>query len=254
MGLPPLWFWRLATRSRALNENLRNSVMESNDDQCLNVIVHACRVLHAAHLSNNTWGFVALRDPIGRGIWVTPDAMGFDEIEAPDIVLVSHRGDVIAGVGAPDDESAIGVWAMSDWPMIRAVVHVHSLYAAAFSSTDAALNALSHEGCHLVPPDVVRIHSLSTWEKDSGLASLLGERGAVLLRGHGMVTGAETLGRAVALAVYLEKSCRLQLMVGSGYVVSDEEVLEKRSGQVARPGISWEYMKRVTPIPRADCR
>jgi len=102
--------------------------------------------------------------------------MGFDEIEAPDIVLVSHRGDVIAGVGAPDDESAIGVWAMSDWPMIRAVVHVHSLYAAAFSSTDAALNALSHEGCHLVPPDVVRIHSLSTWEKDSGLASLLGER------------------------------------------------------------------------------
>jgi ribulose-5-phosphate 4-epimerase/fuculose-1-phosphate aldolase len=65
--------------------------MESNDDQCLNVIVHACRVLHAAHLSNNTWGFVALRDPIGRGIWVTPDAMGFDEIEAPDIVRHRRR-------------------------------------------------------------------------------------------------------------------------------------------------------------------
>jgi len=79
--------------------------------------------------------------------------MGFDEIEAPDIVLVSHRGDVIAGVGAPDDESAIGVWAMSDWPMIRAVVHVHSLYAAAFSSTDAASTpfhmkaATSFHGC-----------------------------------------------------------------------------------------------------------
>jgi ribulose-5-phosphate 4-epimerase/fuculose-1-phosphate aldolase len=64
-----------------------------------------------------------------------------------------------------------------------------------------------------------------------------------------MVTGADSLGNAVALAVYLEKSCQLQLMVGRrGHVVSDDDVLEKRSGQLARPSISWAYLKRVNSI------
>jgi L-fuculose-phosphate aldolase len=142
----------------------------------------------------------------------------------------------------------LAVAVMSEYPTVQAVVHVHSLYATAFSTTRGPLHALSHEGCHFVPPDIARVQSSGTFDERPELAMLLGERKAILLAGHGLVTAAETLGEAVALAVYLEKSCRLQLMVGrGGYTVDDEDVLRKRLGQTARPSNSWEYLKRVTP-------
>jgi hypothetical protein len=47
----------------------------------------------------------------------------------------------------------------------------------------------------------------------------------------------------------LEKSCHLQLLVGEdGHRVPDEEVGLKRSGQLRRPAISWDYLRRVTPM------
>jgi ribulose-5-phosphate 4-epimerase/fuculose-1-phosphate aldolase len=49
--------------------------------------------------------------------------------------------------------------------------------------------------------------------------------------GHGLVTVAETLGEAVALAVYLEKACQLQLLAGDDvHTIPDGEVMKKRSG------------------------
>jgi ribulose-5-phosphate 4-epimerase/fuculose-1-phosphate aldolase len=71
--------------------------------------------------------------------------------------------------------------------------------------------------------------------------------------GHGLVTAAETLGEAVALAVYLEKACQLQLLAGDDcHTISDVEVMKKRSGQLSRPRISWEYLQRVTPVTREE--
>jgi ribulose-5-phosphate 4-epimerase/fuculose-1-phosphate aldolase len=248
VGLPPLWNRRFDIGTSALSPSRLDAPITVPNDRALAEMVQACRVIHAANLTLDPWGFVAIRDPSGRGIWVTNDAVGFNEVEVGDLVLVSISGDVVAGFAEPDSESALAVAVMSECPTVQAVVHVHSLYATAFSTTRSPLHALSHEGCHIVPPDIARVQSSGTFDERRELAMLLGERKAILLAGHGLITAAETLGEAVALAAYLEKSCRLQLMVGrGGYTVDDENVLRKRLGQTARPSISWEYLKRVTP-------
>ena len=214
-------------------------------------MIRACEVLHAAKLSDTVWGFVATRDRLGRGMWVTPNGVGLDEVRARDVVLVNFAGDVIVGSAQPDQESALALEVMRIRHDVHAVVHAHSLHATAFGVNGRELEALSHEGCHLVP-NVVR----GTFTGDDGAASAegrtfavgLGQRNVSFVAGHGFASAAATLGEAVALAVYLERACRLQLIVGEpGHVVSDVDVMEKRSGQVNRPRISWEYLRRVTP-------
>jgi ribulose-5-phosphate 4-epimerase/fuculose-1-phosphate aldolase len=135
---------------------------------------------------------------------------------------------------------------------VHAVVHAHSLYATSFAATGRQLNAISHEGCHLVPPDVARALASGRFEdalrSPYELATFLGSRNSILLPGHGLITVAETVGEAVALAAYLEKACQLQLLSGVDVrVVPDTEVMKKRSGQMKRPQISWQYLQRTAP-------
>jgi hypothetical protein len=58
------------------------------NDGALAEMVQAFRVVHAANLTLDPWGFVAIRDSSGRGIRVTNDAVGFNEVEVGDLVLV----------------------------------------------------------------------------------------------------------------------------------------------------------------------
>jgi len=212
-------------------------------------MVRSCRVLFASGLADSLGGFVAVRDPSGDGVWVTRDGVGFDEVGVDDVQLVPLDGDdrsTRAETGGEIDIAAAIMTARAD---VDAVVHVHSLHATAFSAVGRSLDALSHEGCHLVPPDVARWRGGGATSDARGVAAAIAQRNAVLLAGHGQLTAAATLGEAVALAVYLEKACQLQLMVGPQFHgAGDEEVSLKRSGQMARPIISWEYLRRTTTI------
>ena len=221
----------------------------------LSEMVRACRVLHASNLANTVWGFVAVRDPSGRGVWLTRDNVGLDEVNHDDIVLVSFERELARGSFEPNSERPLAVEVMASRRDVQALVHVHSLHATAFAATNRALRAISHEGCHLVPPEVVR----RRFSQDHGpmpnaereLDPSLGNCNLILVPGHGLVTVAPTLGEAVALAVYLEKACQLQLLAGDDvHTIPDGEVMKKRSGQLSRPRISWEYLERVTPVAR----
>jgi L-fuculose-phosphate aldolase len=222
-----------------------------SDSVIISEMVLACQVLHAANLSDTVWGFVAARDSLERGVWVTRDNVGLGEISSDDVILVAYSGEVVAGIGDPDNECAPAFELMAMRHDIHAVVHVHSVHATAFTAAERTLLALSHEGCHLVPPDIARAPFTSapgiTSAAVRAFALSLGQRNASLVPGHGLVTTAETLGESVALAIYLDKACRLQLIVGDvGHTIPDAEIIEKRSGQLSRPLISWEYLRRTT--------
>jgi ribulose-5-phosphate 4-epimerase/fuculose-1-phosphate aldolase len=188
---------------------------------------------------------------------MTRDNVGLDEVNIDDIVLVSSEGELVQGVFEPDSEHALALEVMVSRQDVHAVVHVHSLHATAFAATNRALHAISHEGCHLVPPEVVRgrfADNPGTRPDEGGeVVASLGLRNSILMPGHGLVTVAETLGEAVALAIYLEKACQLQLLAGDEvHTIPDVEVIEKRMGQLSRPRISWEYLQRVSPMTREE--
>lgn len=109
-------------------------------------IVGACRALHAARLSDSLGGVVAARDEQGRGVWITTNALVFDEVTSESVILVASDGDVAEGSGVTNEESDLALQVMAARHDVTAVVHAHWLYATAFGATDWVLGALSHGG------------------------------------------------------------------------------------------------------------
>ena len=198
-------------------------------------------MLRAAHLDFAASGFVVVRGVGGRGLWASGIDRGLGASKAVDFVWCDRSGALVEGSDRPTDEVELAVEILDARPEAVAVVHAHSLHATAFSSSTTGLHALSHEGCHLAPSQIPRWRS----GDQRSVSSALGQRNAMLLAQHGQITVGATLGEAVAMAVYLERACQLQLMVGEDpYAVPDELVEEKRLGQLARPRTSWEYLSR----------
>lgn len=199
-------------------------------------VADAHRAIAAAGQSDLVWGHVALRSPDGRGVLMKASGLGFEEIGPDEIVLVSPDGEVLDGQGRRHIEFHIHTQILRARPELGAVVHTHSIHAAAFASLDVPLRPLTHDAIPFLTPDIPRfLHSgnlISTPELGELLADELGEANGILIPGHGMVTVGESLHVAVMRAALLDRACRVQLQAlssgGPRRWSSDEEVRAKQ--------------------------
>jgi ribulose-5-phosphate 4-epimerase/fuculose-1-phosphate aldolase len=210
-------------------------------------IVTACRVLEVAGQADMVWGHVSLRDEQGRGLWLKGSNLGFDEVQESDVILLSWDGEVLEGTAGRHVEYPIHLEIIRVRSDVNAVVHTHPLYSVAFAATGLPLLALSHEACHFVPPDIARFLQtgdlIRSRELGVDLARCLGDRNAILIPHHGIVTVGTDLGRAVAAATHLERSCQIALLAGEDAVPSsDEEALQKRERSERHLGMAWDYL------------
>jgi ribulose-5-phosphate 4-epimerase/fuculose-1-phosphate aldolase len=215
-------------------------------------IVTACRVLEVAGQADMVWGHVSVRDEQGRGLWLKGSNLGFDEVQESDVILLSWDGEVLEGSAGRHVEYPIHLEVMRVRSDVNAVVHTHPLYSVAFAATARPLLALSHEACHFVPPDIARFLQtgdlIRSRELGVDLARCLGDRNAVLIPHHGIVTVGTDLGRAVAAATHLERACQIALLAGEDAVPSsDEEALQKRERSERHLGMAWDYLSRTLP-------
>jgi L-fuculose-phosphate aldolase len=119
---------------------------------------------------------------------------------------------------------------------VGAVARSHAEADVAFAATGMPLEAVGHEGTLFVPPDIARFPGAGDLIRDpelgADLAHALGDRNAVLLPRHGLVTVGLDVSSAVLVAIFLEKACRMQLTVAAAArqvpSASEAEKLAKR--------------------------
>jgi ribulose-5-phosphate 4-epimerase/fuculose-1-phosphate aldolase len=218
------------------------------------LVAQGCRVLGAEGHGDLIWGHVSARDSDGRGVWMKAATYGFDEIEPDRVILVSPEGTVLEGEGRRHAEYPIHTEVIRARSDVGAVVHTHAPSAVAFASLDLPLRPISHEGTLFVPPDVARFTRtgdlILTATLGGEVAATLGERNAVLLVNHGIVTVGPDVPTAVLTAVLLERAFRMQLAaMGAGDIrrwSSDEEALEKREHCYSPELLTqaWAYLVR----------
>jgi ribulose-5-phosphate 4-epimerase/fuculose-1-phosphate aldolase len=179
---------------------------------------------------------------------------GFEEITSERVLLVSPEGEVVVGTGPRHAEYPIHTEVLRVRPDVGAVVHTHAPAAVAFASLDVPLRPLSHEGTLFVPPDVARFTRtgdlILTAELGGLLAADLGDRNAVLLLNHGIVTVGADVPVAVMSAILLERACRAQLTAmaagGPARWSEDTEARSKRD-HCYPPALleqAWDYLVR----------
>jgi L-fuculose-phosphate aldolase len=180
-----------------------------------------------------------------------PAGLGFDEIRAADVILVSWDGDVLEGDGRRHLEYPIHTELMRARPDVQSVVHTHAPWSVAFASTEEPLRPISHEGTLFAPPDVARFTRtgdlVTTPELGQALADSVGGRNAALMVHHGIVACGDDVPAAVFNAVFLERACRANMRAlaagGPKTWSDDDEALAKRE-HVYSAQAAWDYFAR----------
>lgn len=189
-------------------------------------------------------GHVSLRLPDQPDRFLMkPAGIGLEEMTDENIITVDIEGNKIAGAGGRHNEVFIHSEVLRARPDVSAVIHTHAAYAVAFSSLGKPLLAVSNDGAFFadgLPVFSETTELIITSARGKAVARTLGDRGALLLRNHGIVTTAASMEEAVWLALKLNQACHAQLMAewaGGPKLVGDPEQAKIKGAYASRPDI-----------------
>ncbi|MBL8381960.1 MAG: class II aldolase/adducin family protein [Burkholderiales bacterium] len=194
---------------------------------------------------------------------INPYGLLFDEITASSLVKVDIDGNILEDPAAQGMNPAGFVIhsaihkARAD---ARCVIHTHSGAGVAVSA--------QADGLLMITQHAMRFHGRLAYHDYEGVAldldeqarlqAHLGDKHALILRNHGLLTCGETVADAFDRMYYLERACQAQigaLAGGARVLVAPDAVAEKVARQFERPdrpaqAKHWEACLRL--LDRTD--
>jgi ribulose-5-phosphate 4-epimerase/fuculose-1-phosphate aldolase len=177
----------------------------------------AFRLFSKCGFDEGVAGHITARDPGNPNLfWVNPFAMHFSQIRVSDLICVDDHGNVVEGT-EPVNRAAYVIHSHVHQarPDVVAAAHAHSLYAKTLSSLPMLIEPLTQDACAFYD-DNVRFDDFSgiviDVEEGKKIAATLGERKAIILRNHGLLTVGQTVDEAAWWFITGERSCQSQLM------------------------------------------
>jgi ribulose-5-phosphate 4-epimerase/fuculose-1-phosphate aldolase len=162
-------------------------------------------------------GHITARDPEHKDhFWVNPFGVHFSQIRASDLLLVDEKGEVVEGK-YPVNRAAFAIHSRVHHarPDVVAAAHAHSMYGKAWSSLGRLLDPITQDACafyqdHGLFDDYTGV----VWATEEGdrIAKALGEKKAVILRNHGLLTTGQSVDEAVWWFITMDRSCQAQLL------------------------------------------
>jgi ribulose-5-phosphate 4-epimerase/fuculose-1-phosphate aldolase len=175
-------------------------------------------------------GHITARDPEHLDhFWVNPFGMSFKQIRASDLILVNDDGEVVEG-DWPVNQAAFAIHSRVHRarPDVIAAAHSHSVYGKAFSALGIELDPITQDSCafyddHSVFDDFTGV--VRDVAEGDRIAEALGQRKAVILRNHGLLTVGASVESAAWWFITMERTCQAQLAAmsaGKLVLISDE--------------------------------
>lgn len=162
-------------------------------------------------------GHITARDPEWPDhFWVNPLGLHFGGMRVSDLLLVNRHGEIVVGDG-PVNQAAFAIHAAlhEARPDVVAAAHTHSLYGKAWSTLGRTLDPLTQDACAFYEDhalfDDFRGVVLDTGE-GARIAQALGERKAVILKNHGILTAGPSVEAAAWWYIALDNACHAQLL------------------------------------------
>jgi L-fuculose-phosphate aldolase len=210
-----------------------------------------------------TLGHMSLRDPEGRGLWLTKPRRGLDEIfDAEDYVLIDFDGKLVDSDGPCHSEWPIHTEIMKARPEVRVVGHTHAYYSVLFSAAEQKLAALNHEGANLLgklagfSETAGLINTIALGKK---LAQALADMSVVLMKNHGITFVGPTIEEATLYGLFIERACKAQIEIaatGWKWSTPDEAGYDRKMSGTGQGGsyhlTFFEYFARK--LARAERR
>ena len=162
-------------------------------------------------------GHITARDPEHEDrFWVAPIGPWFGHICVSDLVLVDHAGTILEGEGPINTAGfAIHSELHKARPDVVAAAHSHSIHGKAWSALGRLLDPISQDSCFFYENHAL-FATFSGIVLDSSegerIARALGEKRAVILQNHGILTVGKSVESAVWSYIAFENACETQLL------------------------------------------
>ncbi|WP_102346648.1 class II aldolase/adducin family protein [Bacillus sp. Marseille-P3661] len=188
-------------------------------------------------------GHITVRDPeYTDHFWVNPFAVHFSLIKVSDLVLVNDQGAVVEGT-RPVNKAALAIHIPIHQarPDAIAAAHTHGVYGKTWSSLGRLLDPITQDACafyndHAVFTD----YSGVVYEEEEGkrIAQTLGNKKALILQNHGLLTVGGSVEEAAWWYISMERCCQSQLMAEAAGV---PKLISPENADIAlqQVGSSW---------------
>lgn len=165
--------------------------------------------------SDIVWNHITARVPGADNHFLIMEmGLRYDEVTAGNLLKVDQRGELAAGTGRVNKTGFVihgGIYAAR--AEVNFILHTHTRAGMAVSVLKEGLTPLVNDVAPL--HGMVAYHDFEGVSTDAGenarIVAALGERPAMILRNHGLLTAGAGAGEAFMLMYYLERACQVQM-------------------------------------------
>lgn len=230
--------------------------MSSSLDNLKRELVTACRIL-ANEQVIDAFGHISVRIP-DADCFLIPPFVSAAMVRESDLLTLNLDGKVVDGNGAPNREVFIHSECYGHRPDVGSVCHAHSPMVKVFAALGEPLRPIENFATlfALETPVYSRVGLIVTPELGREVAKTLGNRRAVIMRGHGSTVVGPSLKQATVAAIYLEETARLTYRsrsIGKPICFNEDEV-ETLSNYVLKDNSferAWAYYEARLPTGRS---
>jgi ribulose-5-phosphate 4-epimerase/fuculose-1-phosphate aldolase len=203
----------------------------------------------------------------GHRFLVNPYGLLFEEITASSLVIVDADGEPAQPTDWPVNPAGFVIHSAVHRAREDAacVMHTHTTAGMAVAAQAGGLLPLNQINIELVKETA--IHEYEGIAADDNLSERerivrdLGDKAALILRNHGLLTVGKTVAEAFYFMYYLEQSCRIQIAAQSCNVplsMPDPKVVERTGLQYKKGSnkgwLPWQALKRKLDREQPDYR
>jgi L-fuculose-phosphate aldolase len=173
-------------------------------------LVETARELLRCGLVEGTAGNLSARLPDGNVV-LSPSSLPYDTMTVDDLVVCGLDGKVLSGARPPTSEKALHLACLRKHPELGAVIHSHAKYATMFAITRRPIPCVIEEFDVFVGGEVPVAEYELTGSDELGeeVSRHVGERGAVLMANHGLLTVGKDLAGALKVAKLVERTAEI---------------------------------------------
>jgi ribulose-5-phosphate 4-epimerase/fuculose-1-phosphate aldolase len=212
-------------------------------------------------------GHVSARVPGTRKFFIKPVLAPLGEISSKDIILVdideymevceenyAKAGNqrAITKLKNPPRETMIHAAIYAARADVNSVVHTHQPLATAFSVAGTPILPIYNQAAVFAPetPIFPSPRLIYTIQDGKEICQTLGDRMAMLLKGHGVIVCGDSLEYATVHAIYLERTAYMQFVascVGKPAIMPQPDIDYMKENMKYRAYDGFAYFKSLLP-------
>jgi L-fuculose-phosphate aldolase len=162
------------------------------------------------NLVHGTAGNFSARLPDGNVV-LTPSSLAYETMTLDDLVVCDLDGNVVEGERGPTTEKALHLACLKAYDEIHSVIHCHAKFCTMFALTHQPIPCAIEEVEVFVGGDVPVANYKFTGSQDLAdeVSKWVGDRAAVLMANHGLLTVGKHPQDALKIAMLVERTAQI---------------------------------------------